>query len=87
MQEVGCLKYSSGLRDCTNIWVGITGLKLGIPDFRPKSGRDSELKVCAGGGMPKITLGITKLKIPYGDPLTLKAEAGYIGSRFKSPYL
>ena len=69
------------------IFLGITGLKIGIRDFRAKSGRDSGLKVCAGGGMPKITLGITGLKIPYGDPLTLKAAAGYIGSRFKSPYL
>ena len=37
--------------------------------------------------MPKITLGIRGLKIPYGDPLTLKAAAGYTESRFKSPYL
>ena len=36
-------------------------LKLGIRDFKAKSGRDSGLKVCAGGGMPKITLGITGL--------------------------
>ena len=78
---------SSGLRDCANILVGITGLKLGIRGFRAKSGQDSGLKVCAGGGMPKITLGITGLKIPYGDPLTLRASAGYTGSRFKSPYL
>ena len=34
-------------------------LKLGIRDFRAKSGRISGLKVCLGGGMPKITLGIT----------------------------
>ena len=36
-------------------------LKLGIRDFNTKSGRDSGLKVCAEGGMPKITLGITEL--------------------------
>ena len=36
-------------------------LKLGIRDFTGKSGKDSGLKVCAGGGMPKIALGITGL--------------------------
>ena len=36
-------------------------LKLWIRDCEGKSGRDSGLKVCAGGGMPKITLGITGL--------------------------
>ena len=36
-------------------------LKLGIRDFKTKSGRDSGLKVCLGGGMPKITLGIMGL--------------------------
>ena len=36
-------------------------LTLGIRDFQAKSGRDSGLKVCAGGGMPKVTLGITGL--------------------------
>ena len=36
-------------------------LKLGIRNFKAKSGRDSGLKVCAGGGMPKIALGITGL--------------------------
>ena len=36
-------------------------LRLGIRDFEAKLGRDSGLKVCAGGGMPKITLGITGL--------------------------
>ena len=34
-------------------------LRLGIRDFKAKSGRDSGLKVCSGGGMPKITLGVT----------------------------
>ena len=37
-------------------------LKLGIRDFKTKSGRDSGLKVCLGGGMPKITLGIMGLQ-------------------------
>ena len=36
-------------------------LKLAIRDFKAKSERDSVLKVCAEGGMPKITLGITEL--------------------------
>ena len=36
-------------------------LKLGIRDLKAKSGRDSGLKVCARGGMPKIALGITGL--------------------------
>ena len=36
-------------------------LKLGIQDFKAKQERDSGLKVWAGGGMPKITLGITGL--------------------------
>ena len=53
-------------------------LRLGIRDFKAKSGLDSGLKVCAEGGMPKITLGITDcskfwvritgLKNPIGDP-------------------
>lgn len=33
-------------------------LKLGIWDLEAKSGQVSGLKVCSGGGMPKITLGI-----------------------------
>ena len=37
-------------------------MKLGIRDLKAKSGRDSVLKVHAGGGMPKITLGITGLR-------------------------
>ena len=36
-------------------------LKLGIRDFKAKSGRDSGLKVCAGGGSPKTTRGILGL--------------------------
>ena len=36
-------------------------LRLGIRDFKAKSGRDSGLKVCGGGAMPKVTLGITGL--------------------------
>ena len=36
-------------------------LRLGIRDFKGKSGGDSGLKVCAGGEMPKVTLGITGL--------------------------
>ena len=58
-------------------------LKLGIRDLKAKSERDLGLKVCAGGGMPKITLGITGLhevlgrdygtENPIGDPLRMKA--------------
>ena len=36
-------------------------LKLGIRDFKAKSGRVLGLKVCLGGGMPKIILQITGL--------------------------
>ena len=36
-------------------------LRLGIRDFKAISGRDSELKVCTGSGVPKITLRITGL--------------------------
>ena len=36
-------------------------LKLGIRDFKVKQERDSGLKVCTGGVMSKITLGITGL--------------------------
>ena len=36
-------------------------LTLGIRDLKAKSGRVSGLKVCLGGGMPIITLGITGL--------------------------
>ena len=39
-------------------------LGLGIRDSEEKSGRDSELEVCAWGAMPKPTLGITGLKNP-----------------------
>ena len=34
---------------------------LGIRDLKAKSGRDWGLKVCAEGGMPKITLEVTGL--------------------------
>ena len=37
-------------------------LKLGSRDLKAKSGRVSVLKVCARGGMPNITLGITGLR-------------------------
>ena len=69
-------------------------LKLGIRDFTAKSGRDSGLKVCAGGGMPKIALGITGLleilgrdygiEEPYWGPaLIVDADTercGYVAS-------
>ena len=47
-----------GSRKSASLWGFI---KLGIRDLKAKSGRDSGLKVCAGGWMPKITLGITGL--------------------------
>ena len=52
------------VRDIYDIFFGIRDfphLKLGIRDLKAKSERDLGLKVCAGGGMPKITLGITGL--------------------------
>ena len=58
----------SGIRD-------FPCLKLGIRDFTARSGRDSGLKVFAEGGMPKITLGITGLKNPIGNPHKLKAPS------------
>ena len=39
--------------------ISFTDLKLGMRDL--KAGQDSGLKVCLGGAMPKITLGITVL--------------------------
>jgi len=50
-------------------------LKLRIWGFKAKLGRDSGLKVYEEGGIPKITLGITGLKIPNGDPL-LRLQLG-----------
>ena len=41
----------SGIRD-------FPSLKLGVRDFTAKSGRDSGLKVCTGGGMPKMAKSI-----------------------------
>ena len=52
-------------------------LRLGIRDFKAKTGRDSGLKVCAGGGMPKITLGITGLPETLGRDYGI--EKRYLG--------
>ena len=41
---------------------GMRDFKAGIRDFKAKLGRDSGLKVCTGYGMPKITIGITRLR-------------------------
>ena len=41
-------------------------LKLGTRDLKAKSGRVSGLKVCAGGRIPKIALGITGLHESLG---------------------
>ena len=59
-------------------------MKLGIRDLKAKSGGVSGLKVCPGGGIPKITLEITGLhetlgrgygiEEPYWGP-SLKAKA------------
>ena len=53
-------------------------LKLEIRNLKAKSGRDSGLKLCAGGGMQKITLRITEsieiagrdhgIEEPYWEP-------------------
>ena len=54
---------------CHNRFFGIRDfpyLKLRIRDFKAKSGRDSGLKVCAGGAMPKITLWFTGLQEAFG---------------------
>ena len=51
-------------------------LKLGIRDFKAKSGRDSGLTVYAGrswGVGCQKTLGIMGLKNPFGDPLRMTA--------------
>lgn len=38
--------------------------EFGIPDFHTKRGeRDSGLKECKGWGIPKITIGITGLRV------------------------
>ena len=52
-----------GIRDFPYLKLGIRDfsyLKLGIRYFKTKSWLDSGLKVCAEGGMPKITLGIAQ---------------------------
>ena len=54
---------------CHNSFFGIRDfpyLKLGIRYFKAKSGRDSGLKVCGEGGMPKLTLGFTGLQEAFG---------------------
>ena len=55
-------------------------LKLGIRDLKEKSGRVSRLKVCTGGGMPKITLGITGLHEIWGRDYMI--EEPYWGTSF-----
>ena len=67
----------SGIRDFPT-------LKLGIRDITGKSGRDSGLKVCAGGGMPKITLGITGLLEILGRDYGI--ENPYWGPSYKAFY-
>ena len=63
------MSITSGYPTVLNKFFGIWEfpyLKLGIRDFKAKSGQDSGLKVCAGGGLPKITLGITGLDEDLG---------------------
>ena len=55
-------------------------LRLGIRDFKGKSGRDLGLKLCAGGGMPKVTLGITGLPENLGRDYGI--EKPYWGPSF-----
>ena len=52
----------------------------GIRDLKEKSGRVSRLKVCTGGGMPKITLGITGLHEIWGRDYRI--EEPYWGTSF-----
>ena len=60
-------------------------LRLGIRDFKGKSGRDLGLKVCTGGGMPKVTLGITglpeNLGRDYGTEKPYWVPSFYIGRK------
>ena len=51
-------------------------LKLGIRDYKAKSGRVWGLKVCLGGGMVKITLRITELQEIMGRDTGLKYPIG-----------
>ena len=67
----------SGIRD-------FPCLKLGIRDFTAKSGRDSGLKVRAGGGRPKIALGITGLLEILGRDYGI--EESYWGPSLKAFY-
>ena len=55
-------------------------LRLGIRDFKGKSGRDLGLKVCTGGGRPKVTLGITGLPENLGRDYGI--EKPYWGPSF-----
>ena len=59
-------------------------MKLGIRDLKAKSGRDSGLTVCAGGGLPKTTFGITGVKKPIGDPLRMDSLFSP-GLHYRSP--
>ena len=52
--------------------VGAVQGKVGIRDFKVKQERDSGLKVCTGGVMPKITLGITGLHEIMGQDYKIK---------------
>ena len=64
LSRTGTSPYLRSIMRVTNRFFGIRDfpyLKLGIRDLKAKSGRDSGLKVYARGGMPKITLGITRL--------------------------
>ena len=42
------------------IW-NFSNFKLEIRDLKAKSTQDSGVKVCTGGGMPKINIGIKRL--------------------------
>ena len=71
------------------------GSPIGYLDFKAKSRRDSGFKVCAEGGLPKITLriiytkfwvGFTGLKISIGDPLRIDSLISP-GLHYRSPVI
>ena len=46
-------------------------LRLGIRDFKTKWRRDSRLKVCAGGGMPKVLGRDYEIEKRYWGPFSV----------------
>ena len=56
------------------IW-DFSNFKLEVRDFKTKSTQDSGLKVCTGGGMPKITIGIKRLLEILGQDYWIEESA------------